>query len=185
MGPLLRLQVWSEGQGKSRSNREGAEGVQRRKVIKSWLVWSLTYRLLECQQLLQPGVILYLRFYRSANSCTVESVGTWEKADIRRVEQTPYAVVIERASLLVNKAVVSGAVKVSIERVLTKRPAVYPNIQSLNKSLIIQAGQSCFVKENIFSTGPVRRLTLWMVRNNFFEDQPLNTRFSNKKVSIE
>ena len=95
-------------------------------------------------------------------------MGTWEAADIKRVDQTPYAVVIKRASLFVNKVVLSDAVKVSIERALTKSPAVYPYIESLNKSFIIQAGQNCLVKENIFGTEPVQRLTLCMVTNKFF-----------------
>ena len=115
---------------------------------------------LDCERLLLPGVTQHLRFYRSPNNCALESVGTWEAVDIKRVDQTPYAVVIERASLFVNKVVLSDAVKVSIERALTKSPAVYPYIESLNKSFIIQAGQNCFVKKNIFGTEPVRRLTL-------------------------
>ena len=123
---------------------------------------------LDCERLLLPGVTLHLRFYRSPNNCGVERVETWEAADIKRVDQTPYAVVIERACLFVNKVILSDAVKVSIERALTKSPAVYPYIESLNKSFIIQAVQICFVKENIFGTEPVRRLTLCMVRNTFF-----------------
>ena len=89
---------------------------------------------LDCERLLLSGVTLHLRFYRSPNNCAVERVGAWEAADIKRVDQTPYAVVIERASLFVNKVVLSDAVKVSIERALTKSPAVYPYIESLNKS---------------------------------------------------
>ena len=69
-------------------------------------------------------------------------MGTWAAADIKRVDQTTYAVVIERASLFVNKVVLSDAVKVSNERASAKSPAVYPYIESLNKSLIIQAGQN-------------------------------------------
>ena len=123
---------------------------------------------LNSERLLLPGVTLHLRFYRSPNNCAFERVGTWEAADIKRVDQTPSAVVIERASLFVNRVVLSDAVKVSIERALTKSPAVYPYIESLNKSFINQAGEKCFVKEIIFGTEPVRRITLCMVRNKFF-----------------
>ena len=79
---------------------------------------------LDCERLLLPGVTLHVGFYRSPNNCALEMVGTWEAADIKRVDQTPYAVVIERASLFVNKIVLSDAVKVIIERALTKSPAV-------------------------------------------------------------
>ena len=115
-------------------------------------------------------------------------MGTWEAADIKRVDQTPYAVVIERASLFVNKVVLSDAIKVSIERALTKSPAVYPYIESLNKSFIIQAGQNCFVKENIFGTVPVRRLTavsVCMVRNKFFRGSTIeSTPFQYKMFQL-
>ena len=111
-------------------------------------------------------------------------MGTWEAADIKRVDQTPYAVVIERASLYVNEVVLSNAVKVSIERALTKRPVVYPYIESLNKSFIIQAGQNYFVQENIFGTEPVRRLTLCMVRNKFFGGSIDCTPFQYKKFQL-
>ena len=123
---------------------------------------------LDCERLLLPGVTLHLRFYRSPNNCAIENVGTWAAADVKRIDQTPYAVVVGRASLFVNKVVLSDAVKISIETALTKSPAFYPYIESLNKSFIIQAGQTCFVKGTIFGTEPVRRLTLCMVRNKFF-----------------
>ena len=140
---------------------------------------------LDCERLLLPGVTLHLRLHRSPNSCAFKRVGTWEAAHIKRVDQTPYAVVIERASLFVNKVGLSDAVKVSIERALTKRPAVYPYIESLNKSFIIQAGQNCFVKENIFGTEPVLRLTLCMVRNKFFRGSTIEcTPFQYKKFQL-
>ena len=112
-------------------------------------------------------------------------MGTWSAADIKRVDQTPYSVVIEKASLFVNKVVLSDSVKVGIERALTKSPAVYPYIESLNKSFIIQAGQNCFVKENIFGTEPVRRLTVCMVRNKFFRGSTFeNTPFQYQKFQL-
>ena len=123
---------------------------------------------LDCERLLLPGVTLHLRFYRPPNNRAVERVATWEAPDIKRVDQTPYAVVIERTSLFVNKVVLSDAVKDSTERALTKSPAVYPYIESLNKSFIIQAGQNCFVTEKNLGTEPVRRLTFCMVKNKFF-----------------
>ena len=140
---------------------------------------------LDCERLLLPGVTLQLRFYRSPNNCALERVGTWSAADIKRVDQTPYSVVIEKTSLFVNKVVLSESVKVSIERALTKSPAVYPYIESLNKSFIIQAGQNCFVKENIFGTEPVRRLTVSMVRNKFFRGSTFeNTPFQYQKFQL-
>ena len=141
---------------------------------------------LDCERLLLPGVTLHLRFYRSPNNCAIESVGPCAAADIRLIDQAPCALVIERASLFVNKVVLSDAVKVRIERALTKIAAVYPYIESLNKSFIIKAGQRCFVKENVFGTEPVRRLILCMVRNKFFRGSTTeSTPFQYKKVSIE
>ena len=140
---------------------------------------------LDCERLLLPGVTLHLRFYRSPNNCALESVGTWSAADIKRVDQTPDSVVIKKDSLVINKVVLSDSVKVSIERALTKSPAVCPYFESLNKSFIIQAGQNCFVKENIFGTEPVRRLTVCMVRNKFFRGSTFeNTPFQYQKFRL-
>ena len=101
---------------------------------------------LDCEQLLSPGVSLYLRFYRSPSSCAFENVETLTLDDVKRLDQFPSSVVIERASVFVNKIVLSDSVKVSIEKALLKNDAVYPYIESLNKSFNIQAGQNCFVK---------------------------------------
>jgi len=122
----------------------------------------------ECERFLLPGVTLHLRLYRAPSNCSLEAVGTLDADAIKAADQTPYSVVIEKASLFVNKVVLSDSVKMSIERALSKSPAVYPYIENLNKSFIIQAGQNCFVKENIFGTEPIRRLTMCMVRNSHF-----------------
>ena len=67
-----------------------------------------------------------------------------------------------------------------------KSDAIYPYIESLNKSFIIQAGQNCFIKENIFGTEPIRRLTLCMVKNSLFRSTPLNeTPFSYQKFNLQ
>ena len=83
--------------------------------------------------------------------------------------------IIEKASLFVRKVVVTDSVKLSIEKALVKSSAIYPYIENLNKSFIIQAGQKCFVKENVFGKEPIRRLTLCMVKNSLFRSTALNT----------
>ena len=124
---------------------------------------------LACERLLLPGVTRHLRFRRSPSNCALENVGTWSAADDKKVDQTPYSLVIEKASLFVNKVVLSDSFKISLAATLTKSLPVYPYIESLNKSFIIQAGQNCFVKENNFGTEPVRRITVCMVRKFFRE----------------
>ena len=141
---------------------------------------------LECERLLLPGVTLHLRFYRSPNLCAMETLTTLNAADVKDLEQNPTSVTIEKASLFVNKTVLSDAVKVSIERALSKSRAVYPYIECLTKSFLVQAGQNCFVKENIFGTEPIRRLTLCMVRNRFFRGTTLaSTSFRYEKFSLQ
>ena len=83
-------------------------------------------------------------------------------ADVKDLEQNAPTVTIEKASLFVNKIVFSDAVKVSIERALSKSRTVYPYIEKLTKSFKVQAGQNCFVKKNIFGTTLFRRLILCM-----------------------
>ena len=74
-----------------------------------------------------------------------------ECSGLKDLEQNVPTVTMEKASLFVNKIVSSDAVKVSIERALSKSRAVYPYIENLTNSFIVQAGQNCFVKENILA----------------------------------
>ena len=123
---------------------------------------------LDCERLLLPGVTLHLRLYRSPNLCALETLTDLDADAVKSLDKNPPVVVIEKASLFVNKIVLSDTVKLSIERALTKSCAVYPYIENSTNSFIIQSGQNCFVKENIFGTEPIRRLTMCMVRNRFF-----------------
>ena len=62
--------------------------------------------------------------------------------------------VIKKASLIVRKVVVTDSVKLSIEKAPTKSPAIYPYIESLSKSFLVQAGENCFGKENFLERSP-------------------------------
>ena len=77
-------------------------------------------------------------------------------------------------------------IELSIEKALVKSAAIYPYIESLNKSFGIQAGQNCFVKENVFGTEPIRRLTLCMVKKSLFRSTPLKpSPFTYQKFALE
>ena len=122
-----------------------------------------------------------MRLYRSPNNTVLHLKGTDDDAKNLDGKILP---VVEKAS--VRKVVVTDSVKLSIERALLKSEAIYPYIESLNKSFIIQAGQNCFIKENIFGTEPIRRLTLCMVKNSLFRSTPLNeTPFSYQKFNLQ
>ena len=110
----------------------------------------------ECEKVLLPGVTLHVRLHRSSSDFALTSVTTSEDK---------FVPVIERASLFVMKLIVKDSVRLSIEKALLNAPAHYPYIEMMNKSFIIQAGQNSFVKENLFGTEPVRRLTLCMTTN--------------------
>ena len=113
----------------------------------------------ECEKFLLSGVILHLRFHRSSNDFSLQSLG--ESDD-------KFVTVIERDSVFVTKLILKNSVRLSIEKALINAPALYPYIEMINKSFIIQAGRNGFVKENLFGTDPVRRLTLCMATNEQF-----------------
>ena len=141
---------------------------------------------LDCERLLVSGVTLHLRLYRSSNLCALETLTDLDADAIKSPDKNPPVVVIEKASLFVNKIVSSDTVKFSIERALTKSCVVYPYIENSTKSFIIQYGQNCFVKENIFGTEPIRRLTMCMVRNRFFRGTTTaSTPFSYEKLDLQ
>ena len=115
---------------------------------------------LDCERLLLPSVALPVRLYRSPNLCAVETLTDLDADAVKSLDKNPPVVVIEKASLFVNKIVLLDTVKLSIERAVTKSCAVYPYIELSTKSFIIQSGQNCFAKEKIFGTEPIRRLTM-------------------------
>ena len=101
-----------------------------------------------------PSVTLHLRLFRSPNNTMLFVKGTDDEA--KALDGNVQAI-IEKASLFVGKVVVTDSVKLSIEKALVKSSAIYPYIENLNKSFIIQAGENCEA---------IRRLTLCMVKNS-------------------
>ena len=141
---------------------------------------------LDCERLLLPGVTLHLRLYSSPNICALETLTDLDADAVKSLDKNPPVVVIEKASLFANKVVLSDRVKLSNERALKKSCAVYPYIENSMKSFIRQSGQNCFVKENIFGTEPIRRLTMCMVRNRFFRrTTTASTPFSYGKFDLQ
>ena len=123
-----------------------------------------------------PGVILHLRLFRSLNIILLLLKGTDDEA---KALDGKVQSIIEKASLFVRKLVVTDSVNLSFEKALLKSCAIYPYIES--KSFFIQAGQNCSIKENVFGTEPMRRLTLCMVKNSLFRSTP----FSNQKFGVK
>ena len=121
---------------------------------------SLYVDFFSCEKLMLPEVDIRIKLYRASNEFSLISLG--DDSD------KMFTAVIEKASLFVRKITVTESVRLSIERALLKAPARYPYIESLCKSFIMQSGQNSFVKESIFGTEPIRRLTLCMVANDKF-----------------
>lgn len=162
--------TWAESQGyQYQADKSSEDSINRWKDEKMRqgknsknklkLVGAPHIDLFECEKVLLPGVTLHLRLYRSSNDfCLTSLTETDEK----------FVPVIERASIFVTKLIVKDSVRLSIEKALLTSPANYPYIEILNKSFIIQAGQNSFIKEHLFGTEPVRRLTLCMATNEQF-----------------
>ena len=105
----------------------------------------------ECEKLLLPGVTLHLPLHRSSNDISLQYSAEGDEK---------FVIVFERASVFVMKLILKGSVRLSTEKALMNAPAPYPFIEIMKKSFILQIGQNSFVKENLFGTDPVRRLTL-------------------------
>ena len=130
-----------------------------------------------------PRVTLHWRLFRSPNNTLLSLKGADDEA---KAVGGKVQSVIEKASLFVRKVVVTESVKLSFERALLKSCAIYHYIESLNKSFIIQAGQNSFIKENVFGTEPIRRITLCVVKNSLFRSTPLNhSPFSYQKFGVQ
>ena len=153
----------------------------RQKECTTELYGALHIDFFDCEKILLPGVTLHLRLFRSPNNTMLFMNGTDDEA---KALDGKVQAIIEKASLFVRKVVVTDSVKLSIEKALVKSSAIYPYIENLSKSYIIQAGQNCFVKENVFGTEPIRRLTLCMVKNSLFRSTALNFAFFIPKVQL-
>ena len=159
-----------------------------RKECTAQLYGALHVDFFDCEKLLVPGVTLHLRLFRSPNNTLPFMKGTDEEA---KTLDGKVQAVIERVSLFVRKVVVTDGVKLSFEKALAKGPAIYPYIESLSKSFINQAGQNCFVKENLFGTEPILWLTFFMVKNSLFRSTLLNhspffyQKFGVQRVEIQ
>ena len=121
----------------------------RRKECTAELYGALHVDFFDCEKLLVPGVILHLHLFRSPNNIVLFMRGMDEEA---KALDGKVQAVIEKASLFVRKVVVTDSVKLSIEKALAKSPAIYPYIESLSKSFIIQAGQ-IFLRKRFFWNG--------------------------------
>ena len=183
MGRMPRINYLAKSTGKDQQFNKLAARFAEKKECKVQLCGALHLDFLDCVKFLLPNVTLHVRLYRSPNNTLLHLKGTDD--DAKNLDGKILAIV-EKASLFVRKVVVTDSVKLSIERALLKSDAIYPYIESLNKSFIIQAGQNCFIKENIFGTEPIRRLTLCMVKNSLFRSTPLNeTPFSYQKFNLQ
>ena len=154
-----------------------------KKECTAELYGALHIDFLESEKLLIPGVTLHLRLSRSPNNTLLSLKGTDDEA---KALDGKVQSVIEKASLFVRKVVVTDCVKLSFEKALSKSCSIYPYIESLNKSFIIQAGENCFNEKNVFGTEPIRRLTLCMVKNSLFRSTPLNhSPFSYQNFGVQ
>lgn len=124
------------------------------------LYGSLYVDFFTCEKLLLPQVTLRIKLYRSSNEFSLVTTGD----DVDKL----FMAKIEKASLFVRKVTLTDSVKTSIERALLKAPARYPYIETLAKSFIIPANQKSFVREAVFGTEPIRRLTLCLASHNNF-----------------
>ena len=124
-----------------------------------------------------PEVDIRIKLYRASNEFSLISLG--DDAD------QLFTAVIEKSSLFVLKITVTESVRLSIERALLKAPARYPYIESLCKSFIMQSGQNSFVKESIFGTEPIKRLTLCMVANDKFRGSKNSNPFLYNKYDLK
>ena len=124
-----------------------------------------------------PEVDIRIKLYRGSNEFSWIRLG--DDAD------QLFTAVIEKSSLFVRKITVTESVRLSIERALLTAPARYPYIESLCKIFIMQSGQNSFVKESIFGTEPIRRLTLCMVANDKFRGSMNSNPFLYNKYDLK
>ena len=141
------------------------------------LYGSLYVNFCSCEKLTVADVDIRVKFYRASNEFSLISLAD----DTDKL----FKAVIEKASMFVRKITVTESVRLSIEKALLESPARYPHIESLCKSFIMQSGQNSFIKESIFGTEPIKRLTMCMVAKDKFRGSKDTNLFLYKKYKIK
>ena len=99
--------------------------------------------------------------------------------------QTNLSAVVQQTSLFVQIGTLSDPSKVAIEKALLKAPACFPYIETISKTFLIQAGQNSFIRESIFGTEPIRRLTLCLIPNENFRGKIGSKVFRYEKYGLQ
>ena len=121
------------------------------------------------------GVTLRIAFRRSPDDFVVYSDDNTKH----------YKVQIVEANLYVRKMTVNDNVVASIERTLTKSPAIYPYFETLSKTFLASTGQWGWKQEDIFAREPIRRLAICMATNESFVGNHRQNPFHYQKFNLD
>ncbi len=138
------------------------------------LFGKLAVDIFNCDKLLLPNTNIRIKLIRnSPNFCLISSEDT-----------KGFRIKFIHASLHVRQLTVSESVHRSISNALSKSPAryIFPEIRP--KSFIIPNGQNQFIRENIFSNEPVRRIALAMNLNADFTGAMRTNPFNYRKFDL-
>lgn len=143
-----------------------------------YLFGKLAIDLFNCDKLLVPRSLLRIKLVKHSTnfaltwcgSSFIVSAAGGGGGDDKGKPPTigNYAIKFNKASLITKQMVVNENVYGSIEKALMRSPARYTFTDGEAKTFIIPAGQSTFVKENIFNNRPIRSLAIAMNTNESF-----------------
>jgi hypothetical protein len=132
-----------------------------------------------CEKLLIPNTLMRIKLLKNSNAFILRYPAPDNPEDADQ-----YTVQFLKASLFSRHMVVAENVYASIERALLKSPAKYTFTESEAKTFIVPAGQSSFVKENIFNNKPIRSIAIAMNTNESFIGSAQSDPFSYKNFNL-
>lgn len=138
------------------------------------LIGRLSVDFFSCDKLLLPNVSLRIKLVRSHGDFVTVSEDAGKHYTIR----------LSNANLYARKMTVSDHVVESIERVLTKTPALYKYTEVIPKTFVIPPGQFTWRHEDVFMKEPIRRLAIAMNTNTAFAGSNVTNPFHYQKFDL-
>ena len=138
------------------------------------LIGKIAAELFSSDKLLIPKLVMRIKLLKNSNNFIFYHPVTNDTA-LDAATGLPqgflpnnYAMQITKACLWTRQMVVTESVNTAIEKSLLKCDAGYMMTESEAKTFIIPAGQSSFIRENVFNNKPIRSLAIAMNTNEDF-----------------
>ena len=155
-----------------------------------YLFGKLAVDVFNCDKLLVPKSLVRIKLVKNSPSFALNWCGTSFTVNTGDTSTSPitpgnFSLKFNKASLATKQMIVNENVYSSLEKALIRSPARYTFTEGEAKTFIVPAGQSTFVRENIFNNRPIRSLAIAMNTNESFTGKLIKNPFHYQSFGLE